>query len=220
MIFICFVFPINLMLVLTQGLFQRPPGSYICLLVFIACVVMFFVLSVVVLLAILKLSQFGVFCLVNRGTPAQETPTRTLKTFLYAIQHGVWRRAFDCLTDTAQKCDFGLSGDSFWQTHMQKAKYHDLDSFRKLWESELLYLTFSRFRIESYTFCDMKTLSEKEPDCNGVVELIMEVTLRRDVGQEEVVYSERKYAVHFNCIKRGDSWFLTNGYFWPSARPF
>ena len=78
------------------------------------------------------------FCGFKRNTPCA-----TVKTFIDALKHGLYRRAYNCLTDTAQEqAEVTLPRTDYLQQRMPTVAFHSLWTFLKYWRDVPFELRF------------------------------------------------------------------------------
>lgn len=139
--------------------------------------------------------------------PKNKTPEATVQTFMEAVRYGLWKRAYNCLTDAAQATGaVTLVRKGYLQTAMPNIRVNSEGSLKRCWSG----LEFS-YAPQWYSMT-----CESLDDETAMVALPFYATW--SVEQEG---KEQKFSQVFECpfvvVRRGDFWFLANGFFWPSG---
>jgi hypothetical protein len=186
----------------------------------------------------LSLPWIGAFCAVGLAVaflfracgalvqivnpPRHRTPAQTLRTFFRALRNSLPQRAYDCLTDQAQRqarvlapeCDF-LPGRM-----LRAASFDSVETFSGYW---------SRFHVAApWTAWVPATLSTpvlvpfvlrvRIQEVDAATVFVTVPILARWQFTKKAQPSSRWFEAAFVMVNRGESWFLTNGYLVPCKR--
>ncbi len=147
---------------------------------------------------------------VGYSTAKRATPAEAVKTFLDAVELGLWQRAFNCLTDTAQNSGrVELPKLDYLQKKMPDIEIESSESLKNFWG-----------RI-SFQWSPQWKAMKFFPLSDRAVRIILPLTITWSVtdGGKEKRREETVEAV-FLAIEKGGHWFLANGFFWPEGRKY
>jgi hypothetical protein len=133
--------------------------------------------------------------------PNLKSPESAVKSFLNALKNGFYGQAFNLLTDQAQsQANLDLPRDNPMQKRMPALNYSDLNTFTKFWTSiGFPWKPSEHSRMKKQELSDDAALVEAE------------IVIDRTVSQP----NEWGFTAKFMVVKRGDMWFVANGFFWP-----
>lgn len=135
--------------------------------------------------------------------PNLKTPEAAVRTFLSSLKKGLHERAYNLLTDTAQRLGKqDMPNDDMMQKKMPDLYFEDLDTFKTFWNSIQFPWKLSEFQ---------QPKAQKINVSAALVE--MPIDLDRIVSRDD----ERPFTAKFVTVKRGDSWFIANSFFWPQV---
>jgi hypothetical protein len=145
---------------------------------------------------------------VSRTLPDRRTAVGTLEAFYSAVELGLWRRAYNCLTDPAQDtAELRLPREHPLQQKMPEiVRIDSLASFKGFWSN----LPFSCKPL----WDEME--SDPIDEHSVIVNLHLRATWSIANGDKQEQKSE-DLGFPFLLVRRGGYWFLCNGFFWPLA---
>jgi hypothetical protein len=133
--------------------------------------------------------------------PNLKSPESAVKSFLTALKNGFYGQAFNLLTDQAQsQANLDLPRNTPMQKSMPALDYSDLNTFTKFWASICFPWKLSEFsKMKKQAIGEDTSLVEAE------------IAIDRTIPQA----NEYGFTVKFMVVRRGDMWFMANGFFWP-----
>lgn len=152
--------------------------------------------------------------------PRSNNPIRTLEAFSLAIDNELYARAYNCLTDGAQKVSrINKDKDDYLQLAMPPIEFEDAKSFRHFYSNFGFRFVFETRSLEDFTW------DKVADDC---VTLSLQATAYWEAseldeahrGNEESLDRAEGFPVSFTLVRRGEIWFLTRGYFLPKGAQF
>jgi hypothetical protein len=133
--------------------------------------------------------------------PNLKTPEKAVESYISALKKGLHERAYNLLTDKAQKLSkLVFPKEDKMQQKMPDLYYEDLNSFKSFWNS-------IQFPWKQHEYSRPKA------------EIINESTalVKTKIVTDRIVddMDEYDFTAKFVTVKRENKWFLANGYFWP-----
>lgn len=153
----------------------------------------------------------------------RRTPQGTFRVFLEAAKLGLYRRAYNCLTDNAQKPgEVKLPKDDYLQEMMPDVSIDSFKSFGRFWEGigfsfrpEWSHLKFKSLGADAVrlTVPLHARWSSKSLEVNKEFPHCLFAARKSQERNEKFLWS-------FVAVRRGAFWFLTSAFFWPSGRKY
>jgi len=139
--------------------------------------------------------------LVSFLKPNLSSPESSLKCFLNSIKSDLYERAYNLLTDGAQKAGrIELPRKGVLSEKMPEIVIEDLSSFERYWKNMAAFSWKAKTRKICEKALDQNTTLLKIP-------LIVDNPSKR--------YNKLSFEAEFLLIKRQGLWFLANGFWWP-----
>lgn len=148
------------------------------------------------------------------ATPDRGSPESTVKVFFSCLyDYGgskLWKRAYNCLTDTAQStAGLTMPRSDYLKKKMVDPKITSVDEFSSWWEQTASAFGFE-FRVDVNS---ITTLKSSEDIAVLRIPIILTWREKDDILEENVQWT-------IPLVKRESYWFLTAGYFWPTGKKF
>ncbi len=139
--------------------------------------------------------------LVSSFNPNLSSPQSSLKCFLNSIKSDLYERAYNLLTDRAQKAGrVKLPRKGVLSEKMPEIAIEDLSSFRQFWTD------MGTFSWKAKT----RKISEKTLDSHTTL-----LTIPVIVDNPSKKPQKLSFEAEFVLVKRQEFWFLANGFLWP-----
>jgi len=134
--------------------------------------------------------------------PNQKKPMAAVRSFVLAVEKGLYERAYSLLTDQAQQIEKqNFPKEDPLQKKMPDLQFNDLETFKRFW-SEI------KFPWKLY-----EPWKNNPKEISDTVALV-EVTIRSE-GTGVPSVDEYDFSAKFITVKRNGLWFVANGFFWP-----
>jgi hypothetical protein len=133
--------------------------------------------------------------------PNLKTPESAVRSFLSSLQKGLYKQAYNLLSDTAQKLGkLEMPKNNIMQKKMPDLNFDDLHTFASFWQ-----------RIEF----PWKQSDLERPKAQTINDSVAIVELRIDMDRTSIRWEEFPLSAKFVTVKRGGLWIIANGFFWP-----
>lgn len=158
---------------------------------------------------------------LSRRAPQRSTVEDTLNGFFNAISVGAWENAYNHLTDTAQVIEpVPAPRDDHLQKAMPAVHIDSLNGFRDFWRA------IPRRASDGRSFFwdpDLSALVTDSVSSNAAVVRVSframpngsDGELAKELAAQGFGHACKVLSCPFVAVKRGDAWFLCNGWFWP-----
>jgi hypothetical protein len=172
-----------------------------------------FIAGLILLGAAKLMESFPARCralLAGMAKPNLKVPEHTVEVFLTALRHRLYNRAYNCLTDTAQRGTYiEVKAENYLQPEdVETIEISSQGDFAQLMEQMCTAISGYQIVPKSSRFLGNDA---------AVVAVMLDLTWR--IGGDNMCVSE-SVPWEFALVKRGGYWLITNGFYWPVGRKY